>query len=209
AYPLIGSGYTVFIPTPAIYLLGGLSVNHAEASPVGSTSTFRVVGQLALAGRRPVGTGPLPVSQVDRWEAKFGQHVRTATKDGDPRDPIGGNAEGGESKRMMGSVAGAVVGGGSRLAIGEGGDHQPVPWGSNHVCEVAQARRAAGEPGASAPHFYRSVGTQRRFQSRDIGVLEPGDVLAEQSPGLRLGRLEQQLRRRGHILEPSAGSLQG
>jgi hypothetical protein len=76
------------------------------------------------------------------------------------------------------------------------------------VREVAQAGLAAGEPRAGAGHLDRGVGAQRLLQGPGIGVLEAGDVLAEQFPGARLGRLDDPLRRRRDFIQPGAGALQ-
>jgi hypothetical protein len=57
------------------------------------------------------------------------------------------------------------------------------------VREVPQAGRAAGESRARAHHLDRGVGAQRLLQGRGVGVLEPGDVLAEQLPDWSIGSI--------------------
>jgi hypothetical protein len=76
------------------------------------------------------------------------------------------------------------------------------------VREVPKAGRATGEPGAGADHLDRGVGAQRLLQRRGVRILEAGDVLAQQFPGTRLGRLDDVLWRRSDFVQPGPRSLQ-
>src|SRR4029453_8772749 len=152
--------------------------------------------------------GPSRVSRVGGWEAGPGYQAGIA-EHGDTGDAGGGDGEDSQSERVVGSVTGTVVGGRGGLAVCEGGSHQPVSGGTDHVREVTQAGRAAGEPGAGADQLYRGVGAQCLLQGCDVGILESGDVLAEQFPGPRFGGLDHLLWLRSRFLDSGAGPLQG
>jgi hypothetical protein len=51
------------------------------------------------------------------------------------------------------------------------------------------------------------VPAQQSLEGGRVGGLERGDVLVEQGPGGRLGRLGDLAVGRGHVVEPGAGAL--
>src|SRR5688572_18606482 len=82
------------------------------------------------------------------WQAELRDQVRPAAEDEDAGYARVRDREDAEAERAMDAAVVADVRGRRGLSVGGGGDQPPVPGRPDRVGEEAQARRAAGEPGA-------------------------------------------------------------